>query len=107
MDPLLLLILGTLVILVIIAANGFFVAQEFAYMSVDRLQLQAAADAGDAAAARALQVTRRTSFMLSGAQLGITVTGLLVGYVAEPMVGRAVTELLGGCLLYTSPSPRD
>ena len=74
MDPLLLLILGTLVILVIIAANGFFVAQEFAYMSVDRLQLQAAADDGDAAAARALQVTRRTSFMLSGAQLGITVT---------------------------------
>lgn len=96
MDPLLPLILGTLVILVIIAANGFFVAQEFAYMSVDRLQLQAAADDGDAAAARALQVTRRTSFMLSGAQLGITVTGLLVGYVAEPMVGRAVTELLGG-----------
>ncbi len=48
MDPLLLLILGTLVILVIIAANGFFVAQEFAYMSVDRLQLQAAADDGHA-----------------------------------------------------------
>ena len=32
-------------------------------------------------------ITRRTSFMLSGAQLGITVTGLLVGYVAEPLIG--------------------
>jgi len=34
-------------------------------------------DLGDASAKRALEVTKRTSFMLSGAQLGITVTGLL------------------------------
>ena len=99
MDPVLTLILGSLIILAIIAANGFFVAQEFAYMSVDRVRLQTAAKAGDRAAARALQVTRRTSFMLSGAQLGITVTGLMVGYVAEPMVGAALTELLGGTAL--------
>ena len=50
----------------------------------------------DEAAERALRVTRRTSFMLSGAQLGITVTGLLVGYVAEPLIGTAVGEALGG-----------
>ena len=91
----LLLLLGILTILVIIAANGYFVSQEFAYMSVDRNQLKAHAEAGDAAAARALTVTGRTSFMLSGAQLGITVTGLLVGYVAEPMVGRSLGEILG------------
>ena len=34
--------------------------------------------------------------MLSGAQLGITVTGLLVGYVAEPLIGAGLGELLGG-----------
>jgi CBS domain containing-hemolysin-like protein len=34
--------------------------------------------------------------MLSGAQLGITITGLLVGYVAEPMIGAGLGELLGG-----------
>lgn len=33
--------------------------------------------------------------MLSGAQLGITITGLLIGYVAEPLVGRGLGELLG------------
>ena len=92
----LLLLTGVAVILVIIAANGYFVAQEFAYMSVDRNRLAAAARDGDAAAERALKVTKRTSFMLSGAQLGITVTGLLVGYVAEPMVGSALGTLLGG-----------
>ncbi len=33
--------------------------------------------------------------MLSGAQLGITVTGLLVGYVAEPLIGSGIGDLLG------------
>ncbi|WP_344159256.1 hemolysin family protein [Nocardiopsis rhodophaea] len=92
----LILLLGILVILAVIVANGYFVAQEFAYMSVDRSRLGAQAEAGDAAASRALAVTRRTSFMLSGAQLGITVTGLLVGYVAEPLVGESLGTLLGG-----------
>ncbi|MGX1809218.1 hemolysin family protein [Nocardia sp. NPDC055321] len=88
--------LGVLVVLAITALTGYFVAQEFAYMAVDRSRLKARAEAGDAASGRALAVTRRTSFMLSGAQLGITVTGLLVGYVAEPLIGRGLGELLGG-----------
>ncbi|MFC9982328.1 hemolysin family protein [Gordonia sp. NPDC127522] len=88
--------LGILVVFLITALTGYFVAQEFGYMAVDRSRLKARAEAGDAAAKRALAVTRRTSFMLSGAQLGITVTGLLVGYVAEPLIGSGVGELLGG-----------
>ncbi|MEV5825002.1 hemolysin family protein [Spirillospora sp. NPDC052242] len=96
MITLLSLVLGVLVILLITALTGYFVAQEFAYMAVDRSRLQARAGSGDGAAGRALAVTRRTSFMLSGAQLGITVTGLLVGYVAEPLVGEALGDVLGG-----------
>lgn len=96
MSPLLTLLLGIVVILALIVANAYFVAQEFAYMSVDRARLRALAADGDAAAGRALAVTRRTSFMLSGAQLGITVTGLLVGELAEPMIGGSVGEILGG-----------
>jgi len=95
-EPLLGLLLGILVVLAIIAANGYFVAQEFAYMSVDRTRLAARAAQGDVAAKRALAVTKRTSFMLSGAQLGITITGLLVGFVAEPLVGQSLGVLLGG-----------
>ena len=90
------LLAGLLVIASIIAANGYFVAQEFAFMAVDRSRLRAAADAGDARARRALDITSRTSFLLSGAQLGITVTGLLIGYVAEPLVGGALGTILGG-----------
>nr|WP_218829666.1 MULTISPECIES: hemolysin family protein [unclassified Rhodococcus (in: high G+C Gram-positive bacteria)] len=88
------LLLGFVLTAAIIAANGYFVAQEFAYMSVDRATLRTGAEKGDASAERALKVTKRTSFMLSGAQLGITVTGLMVGYVAEPFIGESLGELL-------------
>jgi|TARA_R110001599_G_C12253512_1_gene659823 CBS domain containing-hemolysin-like protein len=95
-ETLLTLLFGILIILAIIAANGYFVAQEFAYMAVDRTRLAASAASGDDSAKRALEVTNRTSFMLSGAQLGITVTGLMVGYVAEPLVGESLGVLLQG-----------
>src|SRR5215218_9897899 len=90
------LLLGVLVVLAITVVTGYFVAQEFAYMAVDRSALSARAETGDAAAKRALAITRRTSFMLSGAQLGITVTSLLVGYVAEPLIGESLGAMLGG-----------
>ena len=90
------LLVGVLLTLAIIAACGFFVAQEFAYMSVDRSRMAARAEKGDAQAKRVLAITKRTSFMLSGAQLGITVTGLLIGYVAEPLIGESLGTLLGG-----------
>jgi len=90
------LVVGIVLTAVIIAACGFFVAQEFAYMSVDRARMAVQAEKGDAQAKRVLAITKRTSFMLSGAQLGITVTGLLIGYVAEPLIGASVGTLLGG-----------
>jgi CBS domain containing-hemolysin-like protein len=90
------LLLGIAVVAAITALTGYFVAQEFGYMAVDRSRLKSRAAAGDAGAKRALGITDRTSFMLSGAQLGITVTGLLVGYVAEPLIGESIGTLLGG-----------
>ncbi|APT92109.1 membrane protein [Corynebacterium phocae] len=95
LTAILLLIAGIAVICVIIACNGYFVAQEFAFMSVDRAQLRNMAAAGDKKAQQALGLTKRTSFVLSGSQLGITVTGLLIGYVAQPLVGNGLGELLG------------
>ncbi|ASW54112.1 hemolysin family protein [Plantactinospora sp. KBS50] len=90
-----LILLGLLLILLLTAATGYFVAQEFGYVAADRGRLRQLADGGDRAATRALQVTRRLSFMLSGAQLGITVTGLLVGYAAQPYLGEGLADLLG------------
>ncbi|MDG4767080.1 hemolysin family protein [Solwaraspora sp. WMMD406] len=91
-----LIVFGVLLITVLTVATGYFVAQEFGYVAVDRGKLRTMAEHGDAAAERALRVTSRLSFMLSGAQLGITVTALLVGYVAEPYLGAGLSDLLGG-----------
>lgn len=99
-----LITIGVLAIVLLTAATGYFVAQEFAYVAVDRGRLQAMADDGDAAAARALRVTQRLSFVLSGAQVGITVTALLAGYIAEPFLGRGTAELLGAAGLSTGVS---
>ena len=99
-----LIVVGLLLIIVLTAATGYFVAQEFGYVAVDRGRLKQLADDGDKAAARALEVTGRLSFMLSGAQLGITVTALLVGYVAEPFLGAGLAELLGVAGISTAVS---
>ncbi|MER5843002.1 MULTISPECIES: hemolysin family protein [Streptomyces] len=87
---------GLLAVFVLTAGTGYFVAQEFAYVSVDRLTLAREAEAGDRRAARALKVLERLSFMLSGAQLGITVTGLVVGFIAEPSVSALLRPALSG-----------
>ncbi|WP_327715022.1 hemolysin family protein [Streptomyces sp. NBC_00490] len=89
-------LLGLLAVFVLTAGTGYFVAQEFAYVSADRLALAREAEAGDRKAARALTVLERLSFMLSGAQLGITVTGLVVGFIAEPSVSALLEPALTG-----------
>ncbi|MFF9066294.1 hemolysin family protein [Streptomyces sp. NPDC014891] len=88
--------LGLLAVLVLTAGTGYFVAQEFAYVAADRLALAREAETGDKRAARALKVLERLSFMLSGAQLGITVTGLVVGFLAEPSVSALLKPALDG-----------
>ncbi|WP_330474358.1 hemolysin family protein [Terrabacter sp. C0L_2] len=94
--------LGVLLILALTAATGYFVAQEFAYVAVDRNALRQLAAEGDAPAERALRVTSQLSFTLSAAQFGITVTALLVGYVSEPLVGAGIAELLDPSMSYAA-----
>jgi CBS domain containing-hemolysin-like protein len=90
-----LIAVGLVLVVLLTLATGYFVAQEFAYVSVDRNRLRQLADEGDVAAQRALDITGRLSFTLSGAQFGITVTALLVGYAGEPLIGVALADLLG------------
>ncbi|GGV25018.1 membrane protein [Actinomadura cremea] len=86
--------LGLLAVLLLTAATGYFVAQEFAFVTADRPALDQRAAEGDRAAARALRVMGRLSFMLSGAQLGITVTALVVGYIAKPALADLIAPAL-------------
>ncbi|WP_406046435.1 hemolysin family protein [Micromonospora sp. NBC_00898] len=92
------LLLGTLLPLVgfalLTAGNAFFVAAEFALVTVDRAEIDRRAADGDARAVTVRQALRELSFQLSGAQLGITITALLTGYLAEPALARLFAPLL-------------
>ncbi len=89
-------ILALLAFVALIAANGFFVAAEYAFVTVDRPQIDAAARAGDRKARSVSKALKTLSFQLSGAQLGITITALLTGYLAEPALAQLVAPALGG-----------
>jgi len=80
----------------LILAMAFFGASEFAVVASDRSRLDALANAGSRSARMALAVHRRLSFHLSGAQLGLTVVSLLLGFVAEPTLARVIEPLFEG-----------
>ncbi len=88
--------LGLVGVVLLIAANGYFVAAEFAYVASRRAKFVEAAEGGDRKSKRAIQVHKRLSFMLSGAQLGITVTSLALGFIAEPVLAGALKPVLAG-----------
>ncbi|MQS11162.1 HlyC/CorC family transporter [Streptomyces kaniharaensis] len=80
----------------LILANGLFVAAEFAFVTVERGAVQRAAEAGDARLGRVSRALRHLSFELSGAQLGITVTSLVVGMLAEPALSTLLSPVFTG-----------
>ncbi|MFT4263005.1 MAG: hemolysin family protein [Nocardioides sp.] len=83
-------VLLLLLALALIALCGVFVAAEFALVTVDRGTVDAAVEAGTGGAAGVRIALTRLSTHLSGAQLGITLTNLGVGFLAEPAVSGFV-----------------
>ena len=86
--------LGLFGVVALIAANGYFVAVEFAFVAARRSRFVEQAEEGDRKSKRAIDVHKRLSFMLSGAQLGITVTTLIVGFIAEPAIASVIEPML-------------
>ncbi|AYY12125.1 HlyC/CorC family transporter [Actinobacteria bacterium YIM 96077] len=87
-------VMGIAAVFILTSGTAYFVGQEFAYVSADRIELSRQAAAGDKRAASAVRVMERLSFMLSAAQVGITVTALLVGFIAEPAFSWLVRPVL-------------
>lgn len=92
------------VLIVLIVANALFVGVEFSFLTVNRHQVRAAEEAGDRTAAVLEKGLKRTSSNLSGAQLGITVSSLITGYLIGPSLGRLLTSGLGLTGLGTAAS---
>jgi CBS domain containing-hemolysin-like protein len=83
----------------LVLANGFFVAAEFAIVKVRSTQLTELADEGSARAKMARRLTKRLDAYLSATQLGITLASLALGWVGEPAFEHILEpffERLGG-----------
>ncbi len=85
---------GLLAVVLLIAFNGVFVAAEFALVAVDRTKIERAMAEGSRRARIADGLLRHLSFQLSGAQFGITVTSLILGFLAQPVVAQLIEPLL-------------
>ncbi|MER5912687.1 hemolysin family protein [Streptomyces sp. NPDC001982] len=83
-------VLLLLVAILLSITCGAFVAAEFSLTTVERGELERAAARGERGAPGALKAVRNLTFQLSGAQLGITVTNLVVGMLSEPSIARLI-----------------
>lgn len=77
-----------LAVVLLIAANAFFVAAEFALVAARRTRIEAMVRRGDRRARTVRRALRDLYRQLSAAQLGITVASILLGYVAEDTVAH-------------------
>ncbi|WP_298585687.1 hemolysin family protein [uncultured Kocuria sp.] len=83
------------VAVLLVLGNALFVAVEFAFLTVNRNEVRAAEEAGDRRAAAIERALTKTATNLSGAQLGITLTSLIVGFLAGPSLGVILGQGLG------------
>lgn len=82
-------------LVVLLAANAFFVGAEFAVISARRSQIEPLAEKGSRSAKVALYAMEHATLMLATCQLGITICSLLILNVSEPAIHHLLAEPLG------------
>ncbi|MBT5581742.1 MAG: HlyC/CorC family transporter [Acidimicrobiaceae bacterium] len=88
--------LQLIAVVALVSANAGFVAAEFALVAVDRTRVEERASQGSRRARQTQRLLSRLSYHLSGAQLGITITSLLLGFLAEPAIASLLEPVLEG-----------
>lgn len=85
---------GLAAVVLLIAANAFFVAVEFAMVAVDRSRVTLQAETGQKPWPLVSELLKKVSSHLSGAQLGITVSSLVLGQLSKPVIATLISPLL-------------
>src|SRR2546423_579817 len=88
-------LLRVFLILLLVAANAFFAAAEFALVSVRDTRIQQLIEARRIGARIVQKLHRNLDEVVNGVQLGITVTSLTLGWVGEPLLARMVEDSIG------------
>ena len=82
-------------VLLIVAANGFFVVAEFSIVKIRSSQLETLIEQGDKRAVFARHVTEHLDAYLSATQLGVTMASLALGWVGEPYIAQLIEPIFG------------
>ena len=86
------LLLGVGVLLTV--GSAFFVASEFSLVNLERTDLEARRDRGERGLSNSIRALKQTRRHLSGAQLGITITTMLTGFIGEPALDALLRPTL-------------
>jgi CBS domain containing-hemolysin-like protein len=90
------ILLKLLSVIVLVAANGFFVAAEFALVGVRSSRIETLVASGSRSAKRLMGLLQNLNAYLSACQLGITLASLALGWVGEPAVAHLLEAPLSG-----------
>jgi len=88
-------LLRVFVILLLVAANAFFAAAEFALVSVRETRIQQMIEAHRVGARTVLKLHQQLSRVVNGVQLGITIASLALGWLGEPFLARLFETRIG------------
>ena len=90
------IIIKLVVVLLLVVANGFFVAAEFALVGVRSSRIETLVASGSRSARRLMELLRNLNAYLSACQLGITLASLALGWIGEPAIARLLEGPLSG-----------
>jgi putative hemolysin len=88
-------LVGILAVLILVLANGFFVAAEFSLVAVRRSRVAELVSAGRTNAAALQRATDSLDANLAATQLGVTISSLALGWIGEPALAHLIEPLLG------------
>lgn len=89
-------VLNLVIVVLLVLANGFFVASEFALVGVRKSRIETLANAGSRRAKRLLPLVNNLNAYISATQLGITLASLALGWIGEPAVAHLLEIPLKG-----------
>src|SRR3954453_22174610 len=92
-------LLALLAFVVLTVGTAVFVAAEFSLTALERSTVDSNARTGGRRDELVQRAHRTLSFQLSGAQVGISVTTLITGYLAEPLIARLLEPVFANLSL--------
>ena len=87
-------VIGVIAVILLVLANGFFVAAEFSLVSVRRTRIAELVARGDKSAESVQEAINNPDRVIAATQLGITLSSLALGWIGEPAVAHLIEPVI-------------